>query len=241
MGLAVGRRPPGLAHRVLRDGGEGARPGVLDPRRRARPRLPAPRERAGAVAAVGHPFARVWMHNGMLRFTGEKMSKSLGNVATIREVLDRWGRGDGARLLPHCALAQADRLLRRDDGGGRGAGRDAAQRAARRDGGDGRLGGVRRRARGRLQHACCARGVARLARAGALGELRRGARRLRARARSARSAPRRPRSSSSPRRARARGSGGTSPRPTGCATRSRRRLGRARRGRARLRARPPRA
>jgi cysteinyl-tRNA synthetase len=31
------------------------------------------------------------MHNGMLRFTGEKMSKSLGNVATIREVLDTWG------------------------------------------------------------------------------------------------------------------------------------------------------
>ena len=28
------------------------------------------------------------MHNGMLRFTGEKMSKSLGNAATIREVLD---------------------------------------------------------------------------------------------------------------------------------------------------------
>jgi cysteinyl-tRNA synthetase len=41
--------------------------------------------------AVGRPFARIWMHNGMLRFTGEKMSKSLGNVATIREVVDRWG------------------------------------------------------------------------------------------------------------------------------------------------------
>jgi cysteinyl-tRNA synthetase len=41
--------------------------------------------------AVGRPFARVWMHNGMLRFTGEKMSKSLGNVETIRDVLDRWG------------------------------------------------------------------------------------------------------------------------------------------------------
>ena len=42
--------------------------------------------------AVGRPFARIWMHNGMLQFTGEKMSKSLGNVATIREVLDEWGR-----------------------------------------------------------------------------------------------------------------------------------------------------
>ncbi|MDP8911522.1 MAG: cysteine--tRNA ligase [Actinomycetota bacterium] len=42
--------------------------------------------------ALGHDFARLWMHNGMLRFTGEKMSKSLGNVATIREALDTWGR-----------------------------------------------------------------------------------------------------------------------------------------------------
>jgi cysteinyl-tRNA synthetase len=41
--------------------------------------------------ALGHEFAKVWMHNGMLRFTGEKMSKSLGNVETIKEVLDRWG------------------------------------------------------------------------------------------------------------------------------------------------------
>ena len=48
-------------------------------------------ERAQSLS-VGHRFARIWMHNGMLRFTGEKMSKSLGNVTTIREVLDTWGR-----------------------------------------------------------------------------------------------------------------------------------------------------
>ena len=42
--------------------------------------------------ALGHPFAQVWAHNGMLRFTGVKMSKSSGGVATIREVLDDWGR-----------------------------------------------------------------------------------------------------------------------------------------------------
>ena len=41
--------------------------------------------------ALGHEFARIWMHNGMLRNTGEKMSKSLGNFETIKEVLDRWG------------------------------------------------------------------------------------------------------------------------------------------------------
>jgi cysteinyl-tRNA synthetase len=42
--------------------------------------------------ALGHPFAEIWAHNGMLRFTGEKMSKSVGNVETIRESIDRWGR-----------------------------------------------------------------------------------------------------------------------------------------------------
>jgi cysteinyl-tRNA synthetase len=42
--------------------------------------------------ALGHDFARIWTHNGMLRFTGEKMSKSLGNVVTIRDAIDTWGR-----------------------------------------------------------------------------------------------------------------------------------------------------
>jgi cysteinyl-tRNA synthetase len=42
--------------------------------------------------ALGHEFAQLWAHNGMLRFTDEKMSKSLGNVVTIREALDDWGR-----------------------------------------------------------------------------------------------------------------------------------------------------
>ena len=41
--------------------------------------------------AAGHEYARIWMHNGMLRFTGEKMSKSVGNFATLRDVLDEWG------------------------------------------------------------------------------------------------------------------------------------------------------
>ncbi len=42
--------------------------------------------------ALGHPFARIWMHNGLLRFVGEKMSKSVGNVVTLRQALDEWGR-----------------------------------------------------------------------------------------------------------------------------------------------------
>jgi len=42
--------------------------------------------------ALGHSFARIWTHNGMLEFGGEKMSKSLGNDVSIRNVLDTWGR-----------------------------------------------------------------------------------------------------------------------------------------------------
>jgi cysteinyl-tRNA synthetase len=48
-------------------------------------------ERAQSQAA-GRGFARIWLHNGMLEFTGEKMSKSLGNVASLQEVVERWGR-----------------------------------------------------------------------------------------------------------------------------------------------------
>ena len=42
--------------------------------------------------ALGHRFARVWTHNGLLRFGGEKMSKSVGNVVSLKDALDRWGR-----------------------------------------------------------------------------------------------------------------------------------------------------
>jgi cysteinyl-tRNA synthetase len=42
--------------------------------------------------ALGHEFARIWTHNGLLRFTGDKMSKSVGNDVSLREALDRWGR-----------------------------------------------------------------------------------------------------------------------------------------------------
>ena len=42
--------------------------------------------------ALGHPFAQIWAHNGLLRFTGEKMSKSVGNITTLREAIDDWGR-----------------------------------------------------------------------------------------------------------------------------------------------------
>jgi cysteinyl-tRNA synthetase len=49
--------------------------------------------------ALGHDFARVWMHNGLLTRGGEKMSKSLGNDMTIRGVVDDWGREVALMLL----------------------------------------------------------------------------------------------------------------------------------------------
>jgi len=42
--------------------------------------------------ALGDGFAKIWAHNGMLEFGGEKMSKSLGNDVSIRNVLDTWGK-----------------------------------------------------------------------------------------------------------------------------------------------------
>jgi cysteinyl-tRNA synthetase len=37
-------------------------------------------------------FARMWMHNGMLQLTGEKMSKSLGNIVSLHDAIEEWGR-----------------------------------------------------------------------------------------------------------------------------------------------------
>ena len=48
-------------------------------------------------AHSGHPFARIWMHNEMLTVDGVKMSKSLGNITTVREVLEK-APGEAIRL-----------------------------------------------------------------------------------------------------------------------------------------------
>lgn len=44
------------------------------------------------------PFARYWVHNGLVRVGAEKMSKSLGNFVRLREILDR-GLGPAFRLM----------------------------------------------------------------------------------------------------------------------------------------------
>jgi cysteinyl-tRNA synthetase len=46
-------------------------------------------EIAQSESYTGKPFARYWIHNGMLQLGGEKMSKSLGNIISIKEFLSR--------------------------------------------------------------------------------------------------------------------------------------------------------
>ncbi|MEH2362535.1 cysteine--tRNA ligase [Nostoc sp.] len=46
-------------------------------------------EIAQSEAVTGKPLARYWLHNGMVKVDGEKMSKSLGNFTTIRDLLNR--------------------------------------------------------------------------------------------------------------------------------------------------------
>jgi cysteinyl-tRNA synthetase len=100
-------------------------------------------ERAQAVA-LGRPFARTWVHNGLVMVGGEKMSKSLGNVTDLAEVLAgsdprayrllslrahyRSPLEVGAPTLADAAsaLARVDELARRLDEVGRELSRDGS-------------------------------------------------------------------------------------------------------------------
>src|SRR5947207_1249555 len=49
-------------------------------------------EIAQTEGARGRPLARIWMHHEMLDLGGDKMSKSVGNIAPLAQALDRWPR-----------------------------------------------------------------------------------------------------------------------------------------------------
>jgi len=49
-------------------------------------------EAAQTRSARGAELAQLWVHNGMVQFTGEKMAKSIGNIAPLHDVLDTYGR-----------------------------------------------------------------------------------------------------------------------------------------------------
>lgn len=74
-------------------------------------------EIAQSETAHGHALARVWMHNGFLTMSREKMSKSIGNIVTPRELLDEGWHGETIRwalLSAHyrAPLDWSDDLLR---------------------------------------------------------------------------------------------------------------------------------
>jgi len=61
-------------------------------------------EIAQSEGASGHKFANYWLHNGFLRLDNEKMSKSLGNFFTIRDILKSGAHPEVLRFLlirPH--------------------------------------------------------------------------------------------------------------------------------------------
>jgi cysteinyl-tRNA synthetase len=81
-------------------------------------------EAAQTRAARGMELARLWMHNGMIQFTGEKMAKSIGNIALLHEVVERYGRDAVVMYLisghyrqplafSHAELEDADRRVYR--------------------------------------------------------------------------------------------------------------------------------
>jgi len=47
-------------------------------------------ETAQSEGASGKPFAKYWIHNGFVNINKEKMSKSLGNILTIKEIIQHW-------------------------------------------------------------------------------------------------------------------------------------------------------
>ena len=56
-------------------------------------------EIAQSECATGKPFARYWVHNGFVNIQSEKMSKSLGNVLSVRDLLSQFKAGEIKRFL----------------------------------------------------------------------------------------------------------------------------------------------
>ena len=132
--------------------------------------------------ALGHPFAQdLDAQRAAPLHRREDVQVRSATSTTMRDALDRVGARDAARLLHDRALAQADRLLGRDDGARRRRERTSLREVFRNPSEpapEGDVGALRGRARRRLQHAGGAGGDARVARPRAAAPR---ARRLRAR------------------------------------------------------------
>ena len=82
-------------------------------------------ERAQSACCWGEPFVRYWMHNGFVTIDHQKMSKSVGNITTVKDLIRRGVRGEVIRyvlLSAHyrqpvnwddAAVAEAQHLLNR--------------------------------------------------------------------------------------------------------------------------------
>ena len=112
---------------------------------------------------AGREFARLWMHNGMLEFTGEKMSKSLGNVVSLREAIDEWGRETLLMLFLGAHWRKPMDFSEETLAGCEGAGGRLPRGVSEPLGGGRLVGAVGRGARRRLQHAAGAGRHARVA------------------------------------------------------------------------------
>jgi cysteinyl-tRNA synthetase len=100
-------------------------------------------EAAQTRAARGEELTKLWMHNGMIQFTGEKMAKSVGNIALLHEVIGGYGAQAVVMYLisghyrqplafSDSALAQAQANVKRISEAGRklGAGATTARDSA---------------------------------------------------------------------------------------------------------------
>ncbi|MYC45681.1 MAG: cysteine--tRNA ligase [Acidimicrobiia bacterium] len=98
-------------------------------------------ERAQSTAATGEPFARHWMHQAMVRMDGEKMSKSLGNLVFVSDLLKEYDpRAVRLAVLAHhyrdswewrpAMMVEAAERLERWQGAATGEGPLAEVRAA---------------------------------------------------------------------------------------------------------------
>ena len=98
-------------------------------------------ERAQSTAATGEPFARHWMHQAMVRMDGEKMSKSLGNLVFVSDLLKEYDpRAVRLAVLAHhyrdswewrpAMMVEAAERLERWQGAATGGGPLAEVRAA---------------------------------------------------------------------------------------------------------------
>jgi len=56
-------------------------------------------EIAQAEALTGKPFAKYWIHHGLLTINGQKMSKSLGNFVTIKDFIDKYKNADLLKMF----------------------------------------------------------------------------------------------------------------------------------------------